>query len=99
MIPLLTDRSLSRDDQHYVLAHLPGLRYSYILNQSLTEAVHLLELGRNVTNRQLLDRNDISLLYDNYPELAHKFNSLRLELDSPLKPSEGRQKRWATSSK
>ena len=60
MIPLLTGRSLNRDDQQNALKSVAGptsLSASVILRlgQSPTEAVRLLELGRNVTNGQLLD--------------------------------------------
>ena len=53
------------------------------------EALRLLELGRSVTNGQLLDyRSDISGLRDHHPTLAEDFDSLRQELDSPT-PSPG----------
>ena len=43
------------------------------------------ELGRNITNSQLLDyRSDISDLVEHHPTLAKDFDSLRQELDSPL---------------
>ena len=43
------------------------------------------ELGRSVTNGQLLDyRSDISDLLEQHPTLAKQFDSLRQELDSPF---------------
>jgi len=48
-------------------------------------ALRLLELGRSVTNGQLLDyRSDISDLRGQYPKLAADFDSLRQELDLPF---------------
>ena len=46
------------------------------------EALHLQELGRSITNDELLDyRSDISDLIEQHPTLAATFDSLRLELD------------------
>ena len=55
MIPQLTGRSLNRNDQQHALKSVAGLTSllaSIILQlgQPPTEAVWLLELGRNVTN-------------------------------------------------
>ena len=53
------------------------------------EALRLQELGRSVTNGQLLDyRSDISELMRQHPTLANGFDSLRQELDSPFTPLE-----------
>ena len=43
------------------------------------------ELGRSVTNGQLIDyRSDISDLFEQHPTLAKDFDDLRQELDSPF---------------
>ena len=108
LLPLVTSRSLHRDDQQHILAQLTGLA-SFAASVSLEvaepplEALRLLELGRSMTNSQLLDyRTDISDLMEHYPMLAHNFDSLRLELDSPI-PSipldmPANQKVWAQQS-
>ena len=47
------------------------------------------ELGRSITNIQLIDYcSDILDLIEQYPILANDFHSLRQELDSPLPSTE-----------
>ena len=76
LIPLATSRSLEREDQQHILGKLTGLAafaaaVSLQVGQSPLEALRLLELGRSVTNSQLLDyRSDISDLRDQHPTLA-----------------------------
>jgi len=54
------------------------------------EALRLQEVGRSVTNGQLLDyRSDISDLTELHPTLSQGFDSLRQELDSPFPPTGG----------
>ncbi|RPB18035.1 hypothetical protein L211DRAFT_748680, partial [Terfezia boudieri ATCC MYA-4762] len=90
LLPLLTSRSLQREDQQYMLGQLNGLvslavSISLEVGELPLEALRLQELGRSVTNGQLLDyRSDISDLRKHYPVLAAEFDSLRQELDSPL---------------
>ncbi|KAF8418367.1 CHAT domain-containing protein [Terfezia claveryi] len=88
LIPLATSRSLEREDQQHIVGKLTGLAslataVSLQAGQSPLEALRLQELGRSVTNGQLLDyRSDISDLIKEYPTLAKDFDSLRQELDS-----------------
>jgi len=88
LMPLATSRSLEREDQQHILGQLTGLvslATSVLLEagESPLEALRLLELGRSVTNGQLLDyRSDISDLRKHYPTLAEEFHSLRQKLDS-----------------
>ena len=90
LLPLSTSRSLEREDQQYILGKLTGLvslaaSVALEAGQSPLEALRLLELGRSVTNGQLLDyRSDISDLMEYHPALAGEFDSLRQELDSPF---------------
>ncbi|RPB27039.1 hypothetical protein L211DRAFT_780416 [Terfezia boudieri ATCC MYA-4762] len=90
LLPLVTSRSLEREDQQHILGQLSGLAslaasVSLEVGDSPLEALRLLELGRSITNGQLLDyRSDISHLKENYPTLAQDFDSLRQELDSPF---------------
>jgi len=90
LLPLVTSRSLEREDQQHILGKLTGLAslaasVSLEVGESPLEALRLQELGRGVTNGQLLDyRSDISDLMEHCPTLAHDFDSLRQELDSPI---------------
>ncbi|KAF8456980.1 CHAT domain-containing protein [Terfezia claveryi] len=90
LIPLATSRSLERDDQQYILQELPGVTslavaVSLQAGKSPLEALRLQELGRSVTNGQLLDyRSEISDLMAQHPTLAKDFDSLRQELDPPF---------------
>ncbi|KAF8432049.1 CHAT domain-containing protein [Terfezia claveryi] len=90
LLPLVTPRSLGREDQQHILGYLTGLAslaasVCFEVGESPLEALRLQELGRSVTNSQLLDyRSDISDLMKNYPTLAEEFGSLREELDSPF---------------
>ena len=92
LIPLATSRSLQREDQQHILGQFTGLAshaaaVSLQAGKSPLEALRLQELGRSVTNGQLLDyRSDISDLMEQYPALASDFDSLRQELDSPFLP-------------
>ena len=62
---------------------------SFEVGEPPLDALRFLELGRSITNGQLLDyRSDISDLRQNHPALAEQFDYLRQELDSPL-PSLG----------
>ncbi|KAF8421683.1 CHAT domain-containing protein [Tirmania nivea] len=89
-IPLATSRSLGREDQQHILEKLTGLAsfaaaVTLQAGQSPLEALCLQELGRSVTNGQLLDyRSGISDLTEQYPTLAKHFDFLRQELDAPL---------------
>ena len=94
LIPLATARSLQRDDQQYILGELPGVAafaaaLSLQVEQSPLKALRLQELGRSVTNGQLLDyRTDISDLMEQHPMFAKEFDALRQELDSPFRSTE-----------
>ena len=86
LMPLATPRSLDREDQQHILRQLTGLTsiaaaVALEVAQSPLEALQLLELGRSITNGQLLDyHSDISHLLEKHPQLATAFDSLRLEL-------------------
>ena len=80
---------MDREDQQHILKQLTGLTslaaaVALEVTKSPFKALQLLELGRSITNGQLLDyRSDISHLLEEHPPLAKAFDSLRLELDSP----------------
>ncbi|KAF8417974.1 CHAT domain-containing protein [Tirmania nivea] len=94
LMPLAPSRSLGREDQQYILGQLTGLAslaaaVSLNVGQSPLEALRLQELGRSITNSQLLDyRIDISDLMAKHPTLAKDFDSLRRELDSSFPSTE-----------
>ncbi|RPB20526.1 hypothetical protein L211DRAFT_893267 [Terfezia boudieri ATCC MYA-4762] len=93
LIPRAISRSLGREDQQHILEKLTGIA-SLVVSVSLEisgsplEALQLQELGRSITNGQLLDyRTDISDLMEQHPTLAKEFDSLRQTLDSPVPPT------------
>ena len=93
LMPMATPRSLEREDQQHILGQLSGLAslsasVSLEAGEPPLEALRLQELGRTVTNGQLLDyQSDISDLMQHHPTLGQAFDSLRQELDSPFPPS------------
>ena len=82
LIPQATLRSLDHEDQQYILGKLAGLAsltvsVSLEAGRSPLEALQLQELGRSITNGQLLDyRADISDLMEQHPALAKEFDFL-----------------------
>ena len=92
-ISLAASRSLQREDQQYILAQLHGLRLVSLAvavllqaGQSPLDALRLQEQGRSVTDGQIIDyRSEISDLMEQHPALGNDFNSLRQELDLPLR--------------
>ena len=87
-LPLSTSRLLQREDQQQILEPLSGIvslaiAVSLEAGQSLLEVLRLQELGRSITNSQLLDyRSNISDLVEQHPRLATDFDSLCQELDT-----------------
>jgi len=60
LLPLATSRSLEREDQQHILGKLTGLvslaaSVPLEVGESPLEALRLQEIGRNITNGQLLD--------------------------------------------
>ncbi|KAG6364092.1 hypothetical protein INS49_005690 [Diaporthe citri] len=92
LIPLVSPRSLDHVDKQYALGELSGLASraaAAVLNHRscASDALKLLELGRNVIAGHLLDmrNNDIFALGELDEELAKRFVSLRDELDAVVK--------------
>jgi tetratricopeptide (TPR) repeat protein len=90
LIPRVSNRSLSRQDQQHVASIFSGLAakacsLALQLAQPPQEALQLLERGRGIILSQLFDdRSDIALLKAADLELRIKYDSLRLEVDAPI---------------
>jgi tetratricopeptide (TPR) repeat protein len=90
LIPIMNNRSLSRDDQQVVASRFSGLAGNACclllqFNGDATEALHLLELGRGVILGLLMDdRSDISALRQSHPGRAAAFDRLRNEVNMPV---------------
>lgn len=97
LLPKVSPRSLERQDQQYNLLRSNGLATlaaSSVLEAGRTayDALRLLELSRGIIMGFAIDcRSDLSNLEEMHPELFNKFNTLRIEIDTPL-PDGGRLK-------
>jgi len=95
MMPKVSLRSLKRDDQQYTIAKLSGLAadaFSMALQaeRDASYALKLLELGRGIIMGYIIDcRSDLSDLKRTHPDVFDKFDSLRVEVDTPLAEPEG----------
>ncbi|MFI6278321.1 CHAT domain-containing protein [Streptomyces sp. NPDC050988] len=94
LLPEVADRRLSRDDRQYAMGKWSGLAgdaAALVLAShkgtpvdQAVRALQLLETGRGVLYSQALDmRSDLAGLRECHPELAHRFEVLRDELDQP----------------
>ncbi|PVI00224.1 TPR-like protein [Periconia macrospinosa] len=89
LLPTISNRSLQRSDQQYVVSYFSGLAASacsvYLRLGLPEQALEILERGRTVILSQLIgDRSDISTLSEAYPEIAGRFQSLLEEINAPL---------------
>ncbi|CUS11113.1 unnamed protein product, partial [Tuber aestivum] len=90
LMPNVDLRFLNRDDQQHRLSELSGLASiaASVALQAGRGAYHslkLLELGRGIIMGFLIDsRSDVSDLKTDHPVLFGQFQSLRLEIDSPI---------------
>jgi tetratricopeptide (TPR) repeat protein len=105
LLPLMNNRSLSRDDQQYVVSAFSGLAAdacSLVLQTGgdAFEALELLELGRGVIMGLLMDdRSDISALEQSHPEQAAVYDRLRSEVNSPMPEVEEIDQRRASMAR
>ena len=89
-LPLVNNRSLSRDDQQHVVSRFSGVApdvCSLVLHTGGDgfEVLELLELGRGVIISLLMDdRSDISKLESSFPEEAATYDRLRNEVNAPV---------------
>jgi hypothetical protein len=89
MLPLLSKRSLQREDKQHVLSSFSGLVADAALatikaGSDPKHALELLELGRNIITSVTIDfRSPIPEPdQESYPEIIRKFNRLRMEADT-----------------
>ncbi|MEE6257457.1 CHAT domain-containing protein [Plantactinospora sonchi] len=97
LLPLLTWRGLDRTGREKLLGEYPGLApaaaASAIAAGSPERAVELLEQGRAVLWRQLLDaRTDLTALRQAHPDLATRLDQVRRRLDDPAQDADERRR-------
>ncbi|KAF2403025.1 hypothetical protein EJ06DRAFT_536507 [Trichodelitschia bisporula] len=91
LLPRVHTRSLSRNDQQHVVSLFSGLATSACslalqLGKPPSEALEVLEKGRALILGLLIDdRSDVSALRAVYPDLCTKYESLREEVNTPIK--------------
>lgn len=107
LLPMVSPRTLQRDDQQHVLAKFSGLAAeaaSFALEAGYPayEALRLLELGRGMIMSFAIDlRSDFSSLKTTHPDLFRKFNDLRTKINerSPnLEDPSGTEFSWDPKS-
>lgn len=90
---MITNRSLSREDQQHVVSSFSGLAadtcsLSFQAGDDAFEALQPLELGRGVImGLSIDDRTNISSLERSYPEKAATYDRLRNEVNAPMHAS------------
>jgi CHAT domain-containing protein len=88
LLPMISPRSLQRDDQQHMLSQFSGLAAETAscalqAGRSAVDTLRLLELCRGVVISFTIDlRSDISTLKTTHPSLFQQFDSLRHEIDS-----------------
>ncbi|MGA5872274.1 CHAT domain-containing protein [Streptomyces cinereoruber] len=106
LLPEVADRQLGRGDQQHAISKWSGLAGDAVAlalashegtaTDRAVQGLQLLEVGRGVLHSQVLDmRSDLADLRECHPDLAHRFEVLRDELDrstemttSPADPTE-----------
>lgn len=92
MLPKITLRSLRREDQEYHVSNFPidelvpfAVSIALQAGEEVSHCLRLLEFGRGLIMGLIIDcRTDLSELRFQHPQVYHKFNQLRLEIDTPL---------------
>ncbi|ROT37123.1 hypothetical protein SODALDRAFT_279961, partial [Sodiomyces alkalinus F11] len=89
LLPTVNTKLLSSDDQQHVISTFAGLAASLcsllLATNQVEEALRYLEEGRAVILSNLLDaRSDASVVAGAHPDLAHRFEELRQEINAPL---------------
>lgn len=93
LFPLLSSRAIQRRDQQDSVSEWAGfVGYGAAVllqsGHSASEALQLLETGRNVINNNVLQtRTNLEPLYQKHPTLAKRFEALRDGLDITSRPS------------
>ncbi|CAG8909318.1 unnamed protein product, partial [Penicillium egyptiacum] len=90
LLQLVHKRSLTLQDRQYVVSHFSGLAIQACslalqTRQPPFQALRLLDSGRGVILSLLMDdRSDTSKLKDAHPALCVQYESLRIEVNTPL---------------
>ncbi|KAL6400772.1 hypothetical protein AUP68_16489 [Ilyonectria robusta] len=90
LVPELVARSLENTDKQHMLSRIVGLASdaaasAFHAGKPSAVALSFLEQGRGVLATSIEEmRTDVSDLRQNHPDLAHKFNGLRGELEQLL---------------
>jgi hypothetical protein len=90
LLPRVHNRTLSLQDQQYIVSLFSGLAtdacsLALQRGEPLAKALELLEQGRGVTLGFLMDdRSDTSELKAAHPTLCALYESLRLEVNTPI---------------
>lgn len=89
LLPLVNNRSLSRDDQRNVVSEFSGIASdvgALVLENGgdAFDALELVELTRgSIIGLLMDDHSDQSTLRQSYPELAAEYERLRIEVNAP----------------
>ncbi|KAH6883559.1 CHAT domain-containing protein [Thelonectria olida] len=93
LLPSVNTKLLDRSDQQFVVSTFSGVAAdlcAFLLQSNQTaEALRYLEKGRAVIIGQLMDsRSDLSLLEQQHPDIARRYQQLRDEVNIPLRQVE-----------
>jgi hypothetical protein len=89
LLPKIIPRALDRKDEEFNIAHGAGIAsitaaMALEKGEDPVEALRLLETGRGVmASRQLEARSDVTILAEEFPHLAERFNALLNEINRP----------------
>lgn len=89
LLPKVHTRALRLTDQEHILSEFKGvvpLLFALLLSVGrLNDALQYFDQGRTVIISQLIDdRSDLSILKQSHPVVAHQYQSLIDEINSPL---------------
>jgi tetratricopeptide (TPR) repeat protein len=93
LLPSVNTRFLDRSDQQFVLSTFSGVAAdlcAFLLQSNQpADAIRFLEKGRAVIIGQLMDaRSDLSILQQQHPDIAHRYQQLRDEVNTPFRQVE-----------
>ncbi|WKT54200.1 Tetratricopeptide-like helical domain superfamily [Fusarium oxysporum f. sp. vasinfectum] len=93
LLPSVNTRLFDRSDQQFVLSTFSGVAADlcalHLQSNQPADALRFLEKGRAVIIGQLIDaRSDLSILEQQHPDIAHRYQQLRDEVNTPLRQVE-----------
>ena len=95
ILPFLISHLSSKLDQEHMMKSISGLAatgcaVSLQCNNDGYHAIEILESGRGTINRLTINsRNDLSPLFESYPQLAKRFEDLRILVNAPSESMKG----------